>query len=188
MTNKPTYDRFADIPPYREGTHLTQVPIRHLRSALQDLQGNGVLAMEPDFQRAHVWTRRQQEAFVEHVLRGGRNTVIRWNCPGYHSATPHSTTVLVDGKQRLTAILKFLEDEIPAFGKLAHEYQDVIPVNAQLQFLVNDLNTREEVLQWYLEINQGNVAHTEDELDHVRNLLRMEQDRKTTPTRHPEYK
>ena len=45
----------------------------------------------------------------------------------------------------------------------------MIPNDAE--FIINDLPTRELVLKWYLQMNEGNVAHTEEELDKVRQML-----------------
>lgn len=39
---------------------------------------------------------------------------------------------------------------------------------------VNNLLTRREVLQWYVEFNSGGTPHTTEELDRVRALLRKE--------------
>ena len=61
------------IPQYSEGTDRYHVPIRSLQDNLDLLQGGGTIDLDPDFQRPHVWTDAQQEAFIEHVLRGGRN-------------------------------------------------------------------------------------------------------------------
>ena len=84
--------------------------------------------------------------------------------------------VIVDGKQRLTAILMFLDNEFPVFkemdsdgiGYYAREF-DMIPND--VEFIINDLPSRELVLKWYLQMNEGNVAHTEEELDKVRQML-----------------
>jgi hypothetical protein len=40
--------------------------------------------------------------------------------------------------------------------------------------MVNDLKTKAEVLQWYLDINSGGVVHTETELEKVKRLLTKE--------------
>ncbi len=42
-------------------------------------------------------------------------------------------------------------------------------------FCVNDLQTRAEVLQWYLDLNEGGVVHTSEELNRVRAMLAKEQ-------------
>ena len=175
MTTVPKYASFLEIPQYREGTDRYHVPIRNLQENLELLRGNGSIDLDPDFQRPHVWTRAQQEAFIEHVLRGGRNTVIRWNSTHWTEAAGKSEVILVDGKQRVTAARLFLAGEIRAFGQRVNEYRDNLPFTAQLQFLVNELQTRREILEWYLEINEGNVAHSPEALAHVRTLLNQEQ-------------
>lgn len=132
----------------------------------------GELDLDPEFQRGHVWTEAQQIAFVEFVLRGGVGSLeIKFNHPGWGS-TYKGTMQLVDGKQRLTAVLKFLNNEIPAFGTYYKDFTGYLPSDAQLIFLVNDLKTEAEVLQWYLEINAGGTPHTEEELNKVRRMLK----------------
>jgi hypothetical protein len=39
---------------------------------------------------------------------------------------------------------------------------------------VNELKTRREVLQWYLDLNAGGVVHTTKEIERVRELLAKE--------------
>lgn len=172
------YKRFREIPPFMEGNYNATIPLNHLRSTLDDYDNKYILDMDPDFQRVHVWTQEQQSAFVEHILRGGRNTDIRWNCPGWMSNNPREPqgpVTLVDGKQRLTAALDFLDDRIPAFGQRLSQWEDGIPpFTCNLNFIVNDLETRAEILKWYLEINRGNVAHTPEEISKVEELLRQE--------------
>jgi hypothetical protein len=41
-------------------------------------------------------------------------------------------------------------------------------------FIVNDLRTRKEVLQWYLDLNTGGTIHTSDEIEKVKRLLAAE--------------
>lgn len=36
---------------------------------------------------------------------------------------------------------------------------------------MNKLQTLEEVCQWYLEMNEGQVAHTQDERQKVRDMI-----------------
>lgn len=90
--------------------------------------------------------------------------------------------VIVDGKQRLEAIRKFLRGELKAFGYYIQEFEDyknkegkiVLSYKYELIFHINDLQTRKEVLQWYLDLNAGGVVHTPEELDKVRKLLEAE--------------
>jgi len=42
---------------------------------------------------------------------------------------------------------------------------------------VNDLQTRAEVLQWYIDFNSGGVVHTAEEIARVKALLEKESGR-----------
>lgn len=82
--------------------------------------------------------------------------------------------VIVDGLQRITACMDFMAGELRAFGCLCDEFAGPLPSMAGLRFNVNNLKTRREVLQWYLDINAGGIIHSEAELDRVRLLLAQE--------------
>lgn len=136
--------------------------------------------LNPDFQREHVWTRKQQAAWLIHYLRGGKNgRRLFFNHPGW-STSYKGDLVLVDGKQRLEAIGAFLNNELPLWGMT---YRQMCPTKDAERYLmsrntmrinVNTLKTRGEVLQWYLEMNGGGTPHTEAELQKVRNMLSTE--------------
>lgn len=127
--------------------------------------------IDPDFQRGHVWTEDKQIAYVEFCLRGGTSAnSIYWNCVGWMDSF-EGPFVLVDGKQRLTAVQRFLNNEIKAFDCLYKDYEDSLPSNVGFKMHVNNLKTRKQVLNWYLEMNSGGVVHTQEELDKVRELL-----------------
>lgn len=166
--------RFTDIVPYTmDGKYKVDVPLDHLLAQLDRYRQHHKLELCPDFQRGRVWSDDKQIAFVEHLLRGGTGSnTIRFNCTGWMRRRQQDM-VLVDGLQRITATTRFLCDEIPAFGSFYHEYEDT-PGLIMLTFLVNDLPTRADVLQWYLEINEGGVVHTEAEIARVRALLEAE--------------
>ena len=166
--------KFSEITPYTlDGKYKVDVPLDYLVSQLQRYEQYHNLQLCPDFQRGRVWSEEKQIAFVEHLLRGGTGSnIIRFNCPGWMRRR-RQEMVLVDGLQRITAATRFLGNEIPAFGSFFHEYEDT-PGLIMLTFLVNDLPTRADVLQWYLEINEGGVVHTEAEIERVRALLAAE--------------
>lgn len=142
------------------------------------------LDLEPDFQRAHVWTEAQQSAYVEYILRGGTSgRDLYFNCKGWMNSYS-GPYVIVDGKQRLQAVRRFLRDEIPAFGAKRSEYTDRMRISGpSFKWHVNDLKTRAQVLTWYLEFNSGGTPHTEAELDKVRQML--ENERPRCPNGHP---
>ena len=171
--------KFNDIPQRTEdGHYATHVGWDYLEEHLDrwmNEHGSAPLELEPDFQRGHVWDEARQVAFVEFVLSGGRGSeVIRFNCPGW-MGNFRGPFVLVDGFQRITAALRFLRNEIPAFGHYYQEYEDRLRMTrTNFVFQVNDLKTREDVLRWYLEINTGGIVHTPEEVARVQALLDAE--------------
>lgn len=140
------------------------------------------LQLVPDFQRGHVWTPEQQSNFVEYFLSGGKSGLtIYFNKPSLQAAGtgpyPYDEFVCVDGLQRLTAIRRFLRGEIPAFDKLYPEFEDSIikaPNVTGVRLNVNALQTRAEVLNWYLQMNDGGTPNAPEELARVRGLLAQE--------------
>ncbi len=151
---------------------------RHQRE--QD--GMAKLDLNPDFQRGHVWSKQQQVDFVEFMLQGGKGSnILRFNCVGWMQDW-RGPFVLVDGKQRLEAALAFMDNRVAVFadrfnqeGYRLCDFEDKLgSFDPNFVCMVNNLNTREKVLKWYLEINSGGVVHTDEELDKVRKLLKQE--------------
>lgn len=136
------------------------------------------LDLNPDFQRAHVWT-PQQTSYVEFCLKGGKHSsLIRFNCSGWLNDF-RGPFVLVDGKQRLEAVRKFMRDELPVFdgntiSNFNEQDRETIGRRYDLIFAVNNLKTRREVLQWYIDINSSGIIHTPEEIAKVQNLLAAE--------------
>lgn len=138
--------------------------------------GPNYIDLDPDYQRGYVWTEAQQIAYVEYILRGGRMAKdIFFNCTTWN--TDSNTPVeIVDGKQRVHAVLRFLRNEIPAFCYYRKEFSGYLrDLKYSFSVYINDLRTRKEVLQWYLEFNTGGTVHTEAELDRVRELIKQEE-------------
>ena len=166
--------KFRNIPPFTKGSdYHINVPLTHLRETIDDYLNHG-LNLNPDFQRVHVWDMRMREAFVEFILRGGTSAkTLYFNHPGWmHSFD--GEFVIVDGKQRLTSLLMFTNNEIPAFGTLYKDFEDQLDILTTVIISINDLKTRAEVLQWYLDINSSGVVHTDEEIEKVKALLQKE--------------
>lgn len=176
--------RFRDIPQFTQHTgYAVDVSWSSIERQLQSMDDpKGVLDLDPDFQRAHVWDEIKRIRYVEYVLRGGHTSnnlyfnCASWNAGGSARGVKWEDKVeLVDGKQRLEAVRAFMRDEIRAFGSLRSEYSDSPDlIRSRFRFNINDLKTRAQVLQWYLDLNDGGVVHTSDELEKVRVLLAAE--------------
>lgn len=167
--------RFQDIPQFTVANYQVDIPWDHIEGWLSGHARSGEdVDLEPDFQRAHVWTPEQQTAFVEFTLRGGTSAQnIYWNAP--HWPRGNGPVTIVDGKQRITAVRAFLANDVPAFGHLHREYEDRLDILvARFRFYINDLVSRAEVLQWYLDLNYAGTPHTDDERRRVEELLARE--------------
>ena len=175
--------KFSDIPQYIDsGSWECTYDLKRLVRTIEDwsngIDSNVKLEMNPDFQRGHVWIEEQQIAFVESVLKGGAKNarVIYLNNPNWmrYNYRPYEDFVCVDGLQRYTAIKKFINNEIKIFGYYYKEFEDSLRMKHDMRINVNDLPTKRNVLQWYIEHNSGGTIHTEEEINKVKKLLEME--------------
>jgi len=77
--------------------------------------------------------------------------------------------------QRLTALKKFLNNELAVFGGYyLTDFEDSKSVLYQAGYLslnVNNLQSKGEVLCWYLEMNSGGTPHTKSELQQVQAMI-----------------
>lgn len=168
--------RFRDLPQFIQSPkYRCDVPLRYIPEKIQDWVENFNLVLCPDFQRGHVWTEAQQIAFMEYILKGGKTgRELQFNHPGWMKTMTKGEFVCVDGLQRLTAIIRFFKDEIPVFGYYLRDFTENVEITQCMSFNVNDLQTREDVISWYLEMNYTGTPHTPEELARVRKLLEEE--------------
>ena len=79
---KPSFDlipKLTKTPNYHVDVSWTQ-----LEFWLEGQKKDYGLDLEPDFQRAHVWSKDKQIAYVEFCLREGKSSRdIYFNCPAY---------------------------------------------------------------------------------------------------------
>lgn len=135
----------------------------------------------PDFQRGHVWSSKQQTKYIENVLRrivDESGLTIRFNCPSWRKERSKNADLLdqmvcIDGLQRLTAIRRFIAGELKVFGLKFSQ----IPLRRtirDLQIVVKmyDFQFKADLLQFYLDINGGGIAHSRSELKRVGEMLK----------------
>lgn len=177
--------KLADIPQAIQGgdwecCYSLKGLVKYIEELIDGETYGKKLNMEPDFQRGHVWTEEQQIAYIEAILqnRAQNARVVYLNDPEWtgQACGEYKDMVCVDGLQRYTAIKRFVNNEIKAFGLYLNEYEDAVIFNRKpiVKLNVNRLQTREEVLKWYLEINSGGTPHTEQEIARVRKLYEDE--------------
>jgi hypothetical protein len=173
--------KYSDIEPFtKDGDYEVNIGLKYLELTLKGYEDDYGLELNPDFQRGAVWTKEQQIAYVEFFLKGGKTArVIYFNCPSFNRNTKeiNNPMVCVDGLQRLTALRKFLNNEIKVFGIYLDDFEDkdiMLRRIGQLRFNINNLQTRKEVLKWYLDFNTGGTVHSEEEINRVKKLLEKE--------------
>lgn len=164
--------KFSEIPQFtRPANYTVNVHWKYLEDNISRYAEHG-LEMDPEFQRLHVWTEQQQIRYIEFILRGGKSgRDIQWNCAGWmHNFK--GPMYLVDGKQRIQAVRRFFNNEIPVFGTLFKDFEDkYLWSSCDFVFHVNNLDTYTEVVQWYIDLNGGGTPHTEDEIEKARKIL-----------------
>lgn len=135
------------------------------------------LNLDPDYQRDHVWTDEQAEAFVGHFIEGGAVPMIILNS---HEGWIEPDEV-VDGKQRIQALMRWLTGDIAAEltdgrrlywndldEESKHRMSSITGPRIEIGYV---MLSRAEVLRLYLRLNRGGTVHTDSEIDKVRELL-----------------
>lgn len=171
------YTRYADIPRFTDtGSYAVDYPFHYLVKHIEEEVLKMGLKLCPEFQRGHVWSVDQQRAYMEFLLRGGRTgRDIYFNYPSWHHQVPegaYNDYVCVDGLQRITAISKFVHNDLQVFGSYYEEYTDSPRIIADtIRLHINDLKSYSAVLQWYIEMNAGGTPHSSDEIIRVQHLM-----------------
>lgn len=169
--------RFRDIPQFiSDGSYQVNMSWEYMIEWLDRLVKEEGLQLNPDFQRGHVWTEEQQIKFLEFILQGGKTgRTLYFNDPYWHSVRPktgYADFVCVDGLQRITAIQRFMNNEIPVFGMYHKDFEgETDLIRHSMVLNVNDLKTKKEVLQWYIQMNAGGTPHSIEEIERVKKLM-----------------
>ena len=164
---------FEEIPKFtKQASWRVDMDLETLVKRMDSWEKEEDLQLNPIFQRGHGWTENQQSAFIEFILRGGlTGRDLYFNQPGW-MADFTGPFVCVDGLQRITAIRRFMNNEVKAFGQYFREFGGRLN-RAEYSMIVhvNNLQTEREVLQWYIEMNEGGTPHSKEEIDRVRAML-----------------
>ncbi len=154
-------------------THGTDYELPYLEAGL----ANWRVDTSPLYQRGHVWTEEQRQSFLGYWLQGGKvPTLWVWDPPEIAHLDHH--TELIDGKQRLSALLGWWHDEVPANidGRLifARDTNRRFRIHHSIHLTFVKLPTRADVIRFYLRLNGGGTPHSPEELARVRKLLEGE--------------
>lgn len=165
--------KFSELPKFKKTCDQgVNIPLFYLKRKIEEDQKELGLQLCPDFQRGHVWTETQQTQYLEYILMGGRSGRDIWfNHTGWMRSF-EGEYVLVDGLQRITACIKFLDNKLCVFGYYYNQFEDRLGMTEYtLIFHVETFQTKKEVLEWYIEMNSGGTPHTNDEIDRVKKMI-----------------
>lgn len=168
-----------DIPQFTDwGSYHVQYEWQYLIGKIEELIEEDNLELNPDFQRGYVWNEEQQIKYIEFCLKGGLSgRDFLFNNPNWmrvQKSTTHNDFVLVDGLQRLTAIQKFVTYNLKVFGdyKLSDFDNPKLLLRRQrINIHINNLKSKKEVLQWYIDLNSGGTVHSVEEIERVKKLI-----------------
>lgn len=101
---------------------MAQIPSSPSTKKISDLIGmikRGDLILQPDFQRKLVWSIRHKESFIDTILKGFPFPEIYIAQSGIDLETFQAQQVVVDGQQRLSTIISYINGELPC-KKILH--------------------------------------------------------------------
>jgi hypothetical protein len=124
--------------------------------------------LSPSYQRGSVWTVEQQSAFMGHILQGGEVAPIV-----FHRVPDSGKAEVIDGKQRIEAILAWLDGKVAAQldnGRIVNIANLIMGkrvamgltrINVRFRYI--DLPFAERV-KFYVRLNSAGTPHTEQQL------------------------
>lgn len=140
MTSKEKFEQLS-----KDFSSKTFTETRRLEDVYRDYTC-GLINTDMNIQRSYVWTSDQQQELFDSLLIGVR-------IPEFHSLSEpdEQTADMADGKQRLTTIVKILEDEIPLKRHDCAEH---------LLFLFDEMKEREIPFTKLPNYLQNRIKHT----------------------------
>lgn len=140
-----------------------------LRSLLNDVWANEI-DFEPFYQRGVVWSTEQKQSYVENLFEGRaemRATLILK--PYAESIKSGVVYELMDGKQRLNAILEFIKGEFPIYEDIYFRNLQVRDINFllshefkydRIEKIKDDTFSDSEKIRLFLELNAFNTMQS----------------------------
>ena len=128
------------------------------------------LDMNPDYQRDFVWEEKDKVALIDSIFS---NIEIGKFCFVHHNYGDKYLYEVLDGKQRIRAILDFYENRFAYKGKY---YNDLLPLDKHWfeqytisSATVNNVN-KKAVLKYFLLLNRSGKKMDEKQLNNVQKM------------------
>ena len=125
----------------------------------------------PKFQRDNdKWNTKMQSGFIENIIMGFKTDILLYEIgdKGYIDCN------ILDGLQRITAIYKFLENDLLVFGKTLTELKENGILRGFSDGYINlnifTFDNEREAVQYYIDINE-NITHSNDDIIRAKDYL-----------------
>lgn len=176
----PWYEVFAldQIEPTRFTTdRLRPTFIQSDLSSLLSTSLNRGVIDNPDYQRGYVWTLEDKQRLIASVM--AERNIGNFLFVQYDYAVHEGKLVILDGKQRLNALVEFYTGRYAFEGKFYHQLSRIDrtrfeDLRVAYAYLDGQRMSRAALLEMFLEMNVGGVPQSEEHLNMVRELLAKE--------------
>lgn len=174
------------IRPVKVARYSCDLDWNSLEHSLRRYDDDWGLDLTPDFQRGHVWTDAQRVHYIENVIRGVvpvTGLQIQMNCPNWeddsYTGDLPPGMQCIDGLQRITAVRMFIAGQVKPFGLSVDDLRcSKFHIGHMYSFRMSvfDYGFKHQLLQHYIDFNAGGVPHSNEEIERVREMLRVEVD------------
>jgi len=148
---------------------------RDISGLTHSLLSSGVIDNQ-DYQRGYVWTYEDKLEYIESIFNGrdiGKFVLVE------DSSYRTEGIEILDGKQRVNAIMEFMMSHYEYGGRYWHQLSKMDRhcfenAGVQVATLDSERHSRADMLKTFLNVNAGGVPQTNAHLQHVRVLLEEE--------------
>lgn len=147
-----------------------------LRTVIDDYYSNGI-NMDPEYQRGYVWDACDKELLINSIFNGidiGRLVLARTPDSVYFDT--YFSHEIVDGKQRLGAIIEYYENRFPYKGKFFNDLgksDQRFFLNTSVQIADIKKYDKRAIIEYFIKLNQTG-KHMDPE--HIKKIEDMASD------------
>lgn len=125
----------------------------------------------PEFQRDNnKWSRDMQVSFVHNLINGCKTTITLFEITDYPE---YCNCQILDGLQRITAIMAFIKGNFKIMGYSFNEMVDnklLMIVKPKFILDILTFDTIANAIKFYIDMNE-NITHSKDDIDKAKYVL-----------------
>jgi hypothetical protein len=146
---------------------------RQISSILHSIYGGSGLDLNPDYQREHVWSEEQKVDLIDSIFKNieiGKFTIIRRK----FSEELDNYYEVLDGKQRIQAILDFYECRFKYKGLTYNDLNWIDRnhfTNYSVSWAETEPLTDKQKYRYFLKLNKCGVPMSKDQIEKVEKML-----------------